>query len=65
MKAVEDAAFSPDGKTVLTRSQDRTARLSNARRSAAPVGHAHDASKDDVLASGVQPRRQDRTHRCC
>ena len=54
-------AFSPDGKTVLTGSQDKTARLWDAA-TGEPIGQPME-HRTRGHARGVQPRRQGRTHR--
>ena len=54
-------AFSPDGKTVLTGSDDKTARLWDAA-TGQPVGPPL-AAPGRGLGRGVQPGRQDRPHR--
>ena len=58
---VNAVAFSPDGKTVLTGSSDKTARLWDAA-TGRPIGQPIAASRRGQCR-GVQPRRQDRRHR--
>ena len=54
-------AFSPDGKTVITGSSDKTARLWDAA-TGRPLGPTL-THQGTVYGGGVQPRRQDRDHR--
>ena len=58
---VDAAAFSPDGKTILTGGDDSTARLWDAA-TGQPIGHAL-RHRRRGHERGVQPRRQDRPHR--
>ncbi len=56
-------AFSPDGKIILTGSNDGTARLWDAANGR-PLSPTPAAFRGDLRPRrGVQPRRQDRTHR--
>ena len=59
--AVHAVAFSPDGKTVLTGSNDNTARLWDAA-TGQPIGTPM-MHQGTCHGRGIQPRRQDRPHR--
>ena len=59
---VSSAAFSPDGKRIVTASEDETARIWDAA-TGQPIGEplrGHDGPCDE---RGVQPRRQAHRHR--
>ena len=56
------AAFSPDGKRIVTASADKTARLWDAE-TGKPIGEPLKGHTDAVMERGVQPRRQAHRHR--
>ena len=56
------AAFSPDGKRIVTASEDKTARVWDAA-SGKPIGEPLKGHEGAVYERGVQPRRQ--AHRHC
>ena len=55
------AAFSPDGKRIVTASEDKTARMWDAA-SGKPIGQPL-KGHEDACERGVQPRRQAHRHR--
>ena len=55
------AAFSPDGKRIVTASSDKTARVWDAE-SGKPIGEPL-KGHDGRVERGVQPRRQAHRHR--
>ena len=62
--ACMSAAFSPDGKRIVTASADKTARLWDAE-TGKPIGEPLKGHEDCVYERGVQPRRQAHRHRVC
>ena len=54
---MRSAAFSPDGKRIVTASEDKTARLWDAE-TGKPIGEPLTGHADAVSERGVQPRRQ-------
>ena len=60
--AVSSAAFSPDGKRIVTASADKTARIWDAA-TGKPIGEPLKGHEDAVSQRGVQPRRQAHRHR--
>ena len=59
---VSSAAFSPDGKRIVTASEDKTARLWDAE-TGKPIGEPLTGHTDRCAERGVQPRRQAHRHR--
>ena len=59
---VSSAAFSPDGKRIVTASEDKTARLWDAE-TGKPIGEPLDRPYGQRMERGVQPRRQAHRHR--
>ena len=59
---VSSAAFSPDGKRIVTASEDKTARLWDAE-TGEPIGEPLKGHRGACLERGVQPRRQAHRHR--
>ena len=59
---VNSAAFSPDGKRIVTASADKTARLWDTE-TGKPIGEPLKGHADVVYQRGVQPRRQAHRHR--
>ena len=60
--ACVSAAFSPDGKRIVTASADKTARLWDAE-TGKPIGEPLTGHEDACDERGVQPRRQAHRHR--
>ena len=60
--ACRSAAFSPDGKRIVTASEDKTARLWDAE-TGKPIGEPLKGHEDRCAQRGVQPRRQAHRHR--
>ena len=58
------AAFSPDGKRIVTASRDKTARLWDAE-TGKPIGEPLKGHDGCCVERGVQPRRQAHRHRVC
>ena len=61
---VSSAAFSPDGKRIVTASADKTARIWDAA-TGKPIGEPLKGHDDRCDQRGVQPRRQAHRHRVC
>ena len=54
MRCVNSAAFSPDGKRIVTASDDKTARIWDAA-SGKPIGEPLKGHEDECEERGVQP----------